>query len=172
MIKKGVILVSCLLASMPIFSNEPFKGLQLKSNHKSYLKSSKIDFSGIWSGKCNDEQQTTTMKITQDDKHISFASLTEDGENFGEPLYFPLSEVKSKSKSTFDGTENSLSAALWSSPNSLALYYFNISLGSSDHSTSTLTTNFDFEIELDNGKLNFIIDNYPENIVCVFNKQG
>lgn len=80
--------------------------------------------------------------------------------------------MKSKSISSPNSTEHTLSSALPSGPNSLDLSYYSIGMGTADHSTSSYQTSVEFSLVLENGKLKFIIDHYPEDLVCVLDKQG
>jgi hypothetical protein len=172
--KKAVVVASCLLASMPIFSKGLIKEKLMKSKHQSFVENSNnsTEFSGVWIGPCNMVQDTLALKITQTDKYIILSgagsdNMTEDG------LKFPFNRVKSKIASSSNGTKHSLSSALWSGPSSIDLSFYEIAIGASDHTTNSSTTSWEVTLTLKkNGQLKFSADNIPEDLVCILDKQG
>ncbi|KTD03709.1 hypothetical protein Lgee_0522 [Legionella geestiana] len=167
--KKAIAAVSCLLVSMAVFS----KGFVLehltKSKQQYFVKEAKNmpDFTGFWVGPCNILQEKLALNIVQTDKNIILAD--EDGED---ALKFPISQVKSKVVSSIDGTQHSLSSAFYTGGNSIDLFFYSMGNGASDHTTFSFSSSYEVSLELDNGKLKFIVDQYPEDIVCVLDKQG
>ncbi|MGQ3892711.1 hypothetical protein [Legionella sp. CNM-4043-24] len=176
--KKAVVVASCLLASMPVFSKGFFNEHVMKSNHYSLKKNleNELDFSGIWVGKCDEFQDKLTLNIVQNDKYIVFKTLATDdntGNENEDALKFPFNNVKSKNISSPNSSEHTLSSALPSGPNRMDFSYYSMGMEAADQSTSSYRTSFEFSLVLKkNGKLEFIVDQYPEDIVCVLDKQG
>lgn len=173
MMKKAVAVASCLLVSIPVFSKGFVQEHLTKSKQQYFVKDAKNmpDFSGFWVGPCDAPLQKLALKITHTDKYIILA-FSEDGQTDEEALKFPVNQVKSKVVSSIDGTEHSLSSAFWSGGNDIDLSFYSMGNGASDHTTFSFSSSYEVSLELDHGKLKFIIDQYPEDIVCVLDKQG
>jgi hypothetical protein len=168
--KKAVVVASCFLVSMPIFAKGLLQDYLMKTKRYSAVKNSENygDFSGLWVGQCSKPLENLTLNIVQGDKYITIKipSTAEEG------FKFPLDQVKSKNVSTSNGSEYSLSTAVSIGMNRLELSSYTIGMGSSDNSTSSFLTSMEFSLVLENHKLQFIVDNYPDEIVCVLDKQG
>ncbi|KTC95850.1 hypothetical protein Lgee_2230 [Legionella geestiana] len=173
--KKAIAFASCLLVSMPIFSKGLVHDHLMSSKHKYFVKNAKnmSDFSGLWAGACDAPIQRMALKITQTDKYIS-VTFSEDGHTDDDnlTLKFPNNHVVSNVVSSENGVEHSLSSAFWTGGNSIDFSFYNMTNESSGHTTFSSRSSFEFSLELDKEKLRFIIDQYPDDIVCVLDKQG
>lgn len=56
--------------------------------------------------------------------------------------------------------------------NSINLSFYSMGNGAADHTAFSFSSSYEVSLELDNGKLQFTVDQYPEDIVCVLEKQG
>ncbi|MDP1604635.1 MAG: hypothetical protein Q8M03_15370 [Legionella sp.] len=163
-----VVVASCLLLSMPVFAKGLIFKHLMKSKHQTIVKNLKpSDFSGVWVGPCMEEQ--LALKIIQTDKNIILGDPEETDEYF---LKFPIDQVKSRVVSSLHSTEHSLSTTFWRGPDEVSLSYFSIEEGSGDHATYGSSVVYEVTLALEDGKLQFIVDNMPEDIVCVLDKQS
>ncbi|WP_367606079.1 hypothetical protein [Legionella sp. W05-934-2] len=170
--KKAALLTSFLLVSMPIYAKGFLKDRLMKSKHQTFVENSNNphDFSGLWVGTCDKPLEKLALKITQTDKNIILADAESTNKN-EESLKFPINQVKSKIVSTLHGAEHSLSSALWVGQGRIDLSFYSIERVTEDHTIYSFVTNYEVRLDLENDKLKFIIDNYPDNIVCILDKQ-
>lgn len=175
--KKAFVLATSLMVSMPIFAKGLINEHLMKSNNHTLVKQANnlSDFSGVWVGQCGKLQEKLTLKIAQNEKNITIAipdpdqqtgNITEDN------LKFPINHVKSKSVSSHDSSEHSLSSAFTIDDNTISFSYHSVGFENSDNTRGSFSEDMNFLLTLENNKLILIDSQGQEDFVCVFDKQG
>lgn len=173
--KKAVLLSSCLLMSASAFSQGFIHTQVSKPNAHSLTKASgnHVNFSGLWTGNCGNDQESVSLKIVQDDKTIMI-NIPET--EFSTKFY--LNKVKAKSDSSPDEMTHSINHAIWMNDHTLTVADYSLSLMPSDVEKDsfggTMTFNMGLTLSLENNRLTVedeLSDNQQESH-CVLEKQG